>query len=288
MLTAVATQAAAADRGWRNATMLSNTLDALASTPPTYFGLVTGGKYSGVHLGPHLWSEWTSPIREDAPPAPGLNFYVELEQMLQQRAAATGMAWNVVRPSFILGSATGRSFNLVGSLAVYATMLRELKRPLIFPGTHRTFNARLSLTDGALLTDLFRWLIDKPDTHGQAFNAAGFGSLRWSTLWAILSELFDMDTELRPGGFAVDVFMIENANVWRSVAGRESLVEPDLWRIASRRFIDKAVLADWDTEYSMDKARSFGFDADRGAAASLRTVIEALQRRRVLPSALTR
>ena len=68
---------------------MSNVLDALAEAgaPLESVVLGTGGKHYGMHLGPGLWAEYSSPFYEGK--CPGPLSYFDAVRFLQRRAGWT-------------------------------------------------------------------------------------------------------------------------------------------------------------------------------------------------------
>ena len=50
-------------------------------------------------------------------------------------AAPDGFGWSVHRPHTIIGHAIGNAMNMGVTLAVYAPLCREGRRPFVFPGS---------------------------------------------------------------------------------------------------------------------------------------------------------
>lgn len=62
------------------------------------------------------------------------NFYYPQEDLLRKYCEASGAAWNVVRPSYIIGAVRDNVLNFLPGLAVYAAVQKHLGRELLFPG----------------------------------------------------------------------------------------------------------------------------------------------------------
>jgi nucleoside-diphosphate-sugar epimerase len=110
-------------------TIVDTVADASSNLEHLY--LQTGSKYYGIHLGPEKGGMVT-PCKEDDP-RKGTNFYYALEDYLVEIATKRNLTWSVARPPCILGYTVGTAMNLGVSFAVYAAVLKELGKPLVFP-----------------------------------------------------------------------------------------------------------------------------------------------------------
>lgn len=115
-----------------NVKLLKNFLDGLkvANLVPKRFMLQTGAKHYGFHIGPA-----TNPSFESDPRVKlESNFYYNQEDLLAEYCEETGAAWNVVRPSYIIGAVRDNSLNFWPGIAIYAAVQKELRKSLEFPG----------------------------------------------------------------------------------------------------------------------------------------------------------
>jgi nucleoside-diphosphate-sugar epimerase len=121
-----------------NASMLRNTLDALAtgSVPVQRVVLAGGAKSYGFSLG-----AFNAPAKETDPRLIAPIHYHQQEDILADGAAENGARWTVLRPHLVMGPSLNSPMNLVTSLATYAAMSRELGLPLRFPGTKEGWNS---------------------------------------------------------------------------------------------------------------------------------------------------
>jgi hypothetical protein len=60
-------------------------------------------------------------------------------------------SWTALRPSCIFGFAVGNPMNMATVIAIYATMCKEMKLPLRFPGSNAAYHALMEMTDAELL-----------------------------------------------------------------------------------------------------------------------------------------
>jgi hypothetical protein len=79
------------------------------------------------------------------------NFYYAQEDEVFAAAKRDGFTWSIHRPHTILGYAVGNAINKGTTLAAYATICRETRRPFLFPGSATQWNALTDMTDARLL-----------------------------------------------------------------------------------------------------------------------------------------
>ena len=142
-----------------NSAMVRNLLDALSSTGSVrHVALVTGLKH---YLGPFeaygQSSLIATPFREDQPRLDVENFYYAQEDEVFAAAKRDGFTWSIHRPHTIIGYAVGNAMNLGTTLAAYATICRETRRPFLFPGSATQWNALTDVTDARLLARHLEW-----------------------------------------------------------------------------------------------------------------------------------
>src|SRR5580692_5926217 len=114
-----------------NAGMVRNVLDAVSSAGSVeHVALVTGLKH---YLGPfEAYGKGNlpaTPFREDQERLDLENFYYAQEDEVFAAAARDGYSWNVHRPHTIIGYAVGNAMNMGTTLAVSASLCKQLVKP---------------------------------------------------------------------------------------------------------------------------------------------------------------
>lgn len=188
---------------WRlNGDMLQNFLDALDRTGAAgkikRIVLVTGAKQYGVHLGPvkipMLESDpWLADTNKFPP-----NFYYQQQNILKAFCDKSGgqPSWTVTYPNDVVRCGTGNSMDFSTSLAIYATVNKELGRDLRFPGS-RAFYTRVGcFTSAALHAQFCEWAATEPKAANQAFNVVNGDTESWQNLWPQVVKRFGIKIDV--------------------------------------------------------------------------------------------
>ena len=266
-----------------NSASLRNLLGALEGRPSLrHVALMTGLKH---YLGPFenygTAVSSDTPFHEDSPRIDTPNFYYAQEDVLFEAARRMGFTWSVHRSHTAFGFALGNAMNMVLTLGVYAEICRETGQPFIFPGSEVQWNG---ITDAGLLADHILWASTSPEGADEAFNIANGEVFRWRWLWPRLADFLGVQWEgyveqARP----LEPRMSEAAEVWRHIAAREGLVEPDVNRLASWWHTDGDLGRPIECFADMSKSRLKGFDGYATAEASFKKAIDRYREAGILP-----
>jgi hypothetical protein len=155
-----------------NAGMVRNVLDAVSNAKAVrHVALVTGLKH---YLGPfEAYGKGNlpaTPFREEQPRLDIENFYYAQEDEVFSAAARDGYGWSVHRPHTIIGYAVGNAMNIGTTLAVYATLCKELRKPMVFPGSSVQWKSLTDMTDARLLAKQLVWAATTPAARDQRFG----------------------------------------------------------------------------------------------------------------------
>lgn len=254
-------QATEAENCRVNGAMVRNLLDALGHAPLAHVALVTGLKH---YLGPfEAYGKGTlpqTPFREDQDRLPVENFYYVQEDEVFSAAARRGFTWSVHRPHTIVGYALGNAMNMGVTLAAYATLCRESGRPFVFPGSPQQWNGLTDVTDARLLARHLAWASTTPAAADHAFNVVNGDVFRWSWMWSRIAEWFGVPPAPYSGAaMPLEQQMAGAAPLWRDLAARHGLVEPDLDRLASAWHTDADLGRPIEVVTDMSRSRRLGF-----------------------------
>ena len=245
-----------------NAAMVRNLLDALRPGGGTrHVALVTGLKH---YLGPFeaygkgMLPE--TPFREEQGRLDVDNFYYAQEDEVFAAAIRDGFSWSVHRPHTVVGKAVGNAMNMGTTLAVYATICRETGKPFRFPGSAAQWNGLTDMTDARLLAKHLLWAVTTPAAYNEAFNVVNGDVFRWNWMWGRIAGWFGLDPAPFDGTLQpLEQQMAGDAEIWRQIAEREGLAEPDLDRLASPWHTDADLGRPVEIVTDMSKSRRLGF-----------------------------
>ena len=269
-----------------NSAMVRNLLDALPKPKsPRHVALVTGLKH---YLGPfEAYGKGAlpqTPFREDQGRLDVANFYYAQEDELFAAAARDGFTWSVHRPHTVIGKAVGNAMNMGTTLAVYATLCRERGRPFTFPGSQAQWDGLTDMTDAHQVARHLLWAATTPGAANEAFNVVNGDVFRWSWMWGRIAAWFGIvpapfDGVVRP----LEQQMADDASLWRQIAEREGLQEPDLSRLASPWHTDADLGRPIEVVTDMGKSRRLGFTAYQSTDDAFLALFEALRTEHLIP-----
>jgi len=269
-----------------NSAMVRNLLDGLPKpTRPRHVALVTGLKH---YLGPfEAYGKGAlpqTPFREEQGRLDVDNFYYAQEDEVFAAAARDGFSWSVHRPHTVIGKAVGNAMNMGTTLAVYATLCRETGRPFYFPGSSAQWTGLTDMTDAGQLARQLLWAAQTEAAHDQAFNIVNGDVFRWQWMWGRIAQWFGIeaapfDGTVRP----LEEQMADDAALWRQIAERDGLAEPDLARLASPWHTDADLARPIEVVTDMSKSRRMGFTAYQPTDDAFFALFERLRADRLIP-----
>jgi nucleoside-diphosphate-sugar epimerase len=269
-----------------NAAMVRNLLDGLeAGDGRRHVALVTGLKH---YLGPfEAYGKGTlpqTPFREEQGRLDVENFYYAQEDEVFSAARRDGFTWSVHRPHTVIGMAVGNAMNMGTTLAVYATLCRELGRPFRFPGSAAQWNGLTDMTEARLLAEHLLWAATEPMAANEAFNVVNGDVFRWSWMWGRIAGWFGLEPAPFDGTVQpLETQMKDDGPAWREIAERYGLRESDLDRLASPWHTDADLGRPIEVVTDMSKSRRLGFAAYRATDDAFFDLFERLRAERLIP-----
>jgi nucleoside-diphosphate-sugar epimerase len=269
-----------------NGAMVRNLLDALpVAGGPRHVALVTGLKH---YLGPfEAYGKGVlpqTPFREEQGRLDVPNFYYAQEDAVFEAAARDGFSWSVHRPHTVIGKAVGNAMNMGTTLAVYASLCRETGRPFRFPGSPAQWEGLTDMTDAGLLAQHLLWAATTPAARNEAFNVVNGDVFRWKWMWGRIADWFGIEPAPFDGSIQpLEVQMAGDAELWRTIAAREGLVEPDLVRLASPWHTDADLGRPIEVMTDMSKSRRLGFTGYRPSDDAFFDLFARLRADRLIP-----
>ena len=286
-ITAWLRQQTEADNIRVNGAMVRNVLGVLAPKKTVrHVALVTGLKH---YLGPFEAYASTgtlpqTPLREEQPRLPVENFYYAQEDEVFAAAARDGFSWTVHRPHTLIGKAVGNAMNMGTTLAVYASICKETGRPFQWPGSHAQWQGLSDVTDARQLAKQLAWAADTQAAHDTAFNIVNGDVFRWQWLWGRLAGWFGVeaagfDGTMRP----LEIEMAGHGALWRQMAQRHGLAEPDLGRLSSAWHTDLDLGRPIEVMTDMARSRKLGFAGYQSTEESFYNLFAQLRADRLIP-----
>ncbi len=270
-----------------NSLMVRNLLDVLSEKGSVaHVALVTGLKH---YLGPfEAYAKDgflpETPLREEHPRLELENFYYAQEDEVYAAANRDGFTWSIHRPHTVIGKAVGNAMNLGTTLAVYATICKEMRRPFIWPGSAAQWNGLSDVTDARVLAAQLIWASTTDAARNQAFNVVNGDVFRWSRLWKRLATYFGVDAigyegSIRP----LEKEMAGDAENWKQIAEKYKLKEIQLERLATPWHTDLDLGRPIEVMTDMSKSRKLGFTVYQDTENSFYDLFEQLRAAKLIP-----
>ena len=269
-----------------NSALVRNLLEAvLPGGSVQHVGLVTGLKH---YLGPfEAYGKGTlpaTPFREEQPRLDVDNFYYAQEDEVFAAAERDSFGWSVHRPHTIIGYAIGNAMNMGVTLAVYATICREMGRPFIFPGSAMQWNGLTDMTDAGLLARHLVWAGTTEAARNEAFNVVNGDVFRWSWMWPRIARWFGLEAAPFPAETTPLESQLADADpLWAEIAGKHDLAEPDLSIVASPWHTDADLGRPIEVVTDMSKSRKLGFLDYQATDDSFFSLFARLREARIIP-----
>ncbi|RPE78493.1 MULTISPECIES: SDR family oxidoreductase [unclassified Frondihabitans] len=271
-----------------NGGMVRDLLAALAHAPLQHVALVTGLKH---YLGPfeaYAAGEMPdTPFHEEEPRLDTPNFYYAQEDELFAAAATQGFTWSVHRSHTVIGYAVGNAMNMGSTIAVQATLAKELGLDFVFPGSEAQWNGLTDMTDAGVLAEQIMWASTSPNGADEAFNIVNGDVFRWRWMWPRLAARLGVDParvvgfegEARP----LEEQMREHESAWPAIAEKYDLAEADISRLASWWHTDADLGRAMEVVTDMGKSREAGFLSFKRTERAFAELFERYRAERLIP-----
>lgn len=96
-------------------------------------------------------------------------------------------------PSWILGAVKASDMTTFFPLAVYASIQKELGRPLEFPGDSAAFEKIMPMSSGVLNSYLHEWMVLEESARNERFNIVDDSEFTWLKAWPVIAGWFGME-----------------------------------------------------------------------------------------------
>jgi nucleoside-diphosphate-sugar epimerase len=271
-----------------NGGMVRDLLAALSHAPLEHVALVTGLKH---YLGPfeaYAAGEMPdTPFHEEEPRLDTPNFYYAQEDELFAAAERQGFTWSVHRSHTVIGHAVGNAMNMGLTLAVQATLAKELDLDFVFPGSKAQWNGLTDMTDAGILAEHMVWAATSPEGSDEPFNIVNGDVFRWRWMWPRLAAHLGVDPA-RVVGYEdaprpLEEQMAPYESEWAGIAERHGLAEPDIRRLASWWHTDADLGRAMEVVTDMGKSRDAGFTAFRRTEQAFADLFARYRADRLIP-----
>ena len=239
-----------------------------------------GTKAYGGHVEPAR-----VPAKERWPRHGHANFYWLQEDMLRRCQPHAAWTFSILRPQLVFGYAVGSPMNIVGAIGAYATMQRELGKPLHFPGGGRYINAA---NDARLIAQAAHFVATHEVAANEIYNVINGDMLIWQDIWASFSQRFGL--EAGPDvPVSLSTTMPGREAVWQRVVERQGLQNLSLEQIigSAWQFTDRAlgygIANPADSVLSPIKLHQHGFHGCLDTKDSFHYWLERMQQAKLLP-----
>lgn len=270
-----------------NSQMVRNILEVLSPKKSVqHVALVTGLKH---YLGPFdayakSGTLPLTPVREEHPRLTIDNFYYAQEDELYTAAKRDGFTWSVHRPHTVIGYAVGNLMNMGTTLAAYASICKETRKPFRFPGSAAQWSGVSDVTDARLLADHMLWASTTEAARNQAFNVANGDIFRWNWLWEQIANWFGVvaagfDGTIHP----LETEMLNYAGIWEEISKKHNLKESNLSRLSSAWHTDLDLGRPIEVMTDMSKSRKLGFTGYQDTRDSFFDLFTRLKAEQLIP-----
>jgi nucleoside-diphosphate-sugar epimerase len=262
-----------------NSAMLRNVVETIDQVSPAlrHVSLMEGPKAYGCHFGPYK-----TPAKESDPRHLPPNFYYDQEDFLRELQPAKNWTWSAVRPSLVCGPGVGHPMNMSMAIAAYASVCKELRVPLWFPGTHGAYTALFEATDTAHLARAAVWAATEPCCSGEVFNITNGDLFRWQHLWPQIAACFGLEPA-PPMPLRLGAMMADKGPLWNSMVEKYGLRPYPFEALVSWSFAEFVFRIEYDVISDMTKARNFGFHEVLDTELMFERIFHDLRSQRYIP-----
>jgi nucleoside-diphosphate-sugar epimerase len=146
--------------------------------------------------------------------------------------------------------------SIIPVIAVYASIMKALGRPLAFPGT--AWTSLYQVTESGHMANAALWAATEPRCANQAYNITNGDYFRWQHVWPAIARAFDMPAG-EPEPLRLVEFMADKAPLWDELVRKHGLKPYRFDEVVAWPFGDYVFNCNWDVMTSTVKARQHGF-----------------------------
>jgi nucleoside-diphosphate-sugar epimerase len=181
--------------------------------------IIQGTKAYGIHLPPPHINK--IPARESDARVEHPNFYWVQEDYIKEVANKyKGFSYTFLRPPLIVNGVYGAAMSFLATFGVYASICKELKKPLGFPGSKARNVSQM--VDARLLAKMIGWAVTAPEATNETFNCTNGDVFTWRDIWKTLAET--MGVELGDDDTCqMSAFLPAQEKLWESIVTKYNL-----------------------------------------------------------------
>jgi len=269
-----------------NLIMLRNVLESLEckSAPLKFVYLQTGTNYYGMHLDKKTAT--SIPWREDDARLNKPTFYYAQEDYLRdfhQKYSVGNWHYSIGRPPCIIGFCPKTIMSFGVSLAIYASILKELGKPLLYFGSATSFDRLREYVDNKLLAKFIMWSSEDESREG-IYNIQNGDYVKMKHLWERAANYFGMESKLADHPFSLREFMKDKDKVWEKIVDRHNLQRYKLKEIGTWEFFEHMVTREIDELSVVSKVHQRGFSECCNTYESFENLFDVLRRKNIIPA----
>lgn len=138
-----------------------------------------------------------------------------------------GKRWtsSELRPQTLCGCAPGTAISILPAIAVYAAIIKQLGRPLAWPGPPGSGRAIYQVTDSGHCANAALWAATDPRCANQAYNLTNGDFFRRLDIWPRLAAVFDRQAG-EPTPLKLSEFMAVQAPLWDAIVKKHGALRP--------------------------------------------------------------
>ncbi len=270
----------AAEKSIINVQLLRGILEYLDESVPSlkHITIFQGGKAYGSDLGPYK-----TPAREDDPRLMSPNYYYDQEDLLRSRQSGKSWTFTIIRPGgAICGLSVGSAMNLISVVGVYATICREMRLPLRFPGPEKVYRALYQVTSADVLGKATVWAGEAETARNQTFNVTNGDTMRWQHMWPRIAKMFNLEIA-EPVPFSLTSYMADKGPMWDMIVKKHNLQQIPYEQFVSWGYGDFAFRQDFDNVSNTVKVRQAGFHGCIDSEEMFAGYFKQMREKRLLP-----
>ncbi|CAG7936157.1 unnamed protein product [Penicillium olsonii] len=277
-----------------NTNLLQTAIESISAVSPKLESVIlqTGGKGYGLEFPNDVKIQ--PPLHENMPrlPSPWKEniFYYDQYDLLQRLSEGQKWTFSEIRPDGIVGFAPGFNvMNMAYGIAFYLTLYREVNgkgTEVPFPGRPHGYHTRHTDTFQDILSkmEIFAALNRDKCRNGSIFNCGDGEPVTWAQVWPGICSYFGL-RGVEPDGKQKNMedFVSEKKEIWDRLVEthglRHGLIESQNWGHANFMLVD----FDFPREYSLEAARSVGFDEQIDSLQGYRTTFDRMVDAKFIP-----